>query len=604
LYALQTVFSIDNGAVRPTEGDVYGVVSLIFWSVTLIVSVKYVGVLMRADNDGEGGVMALAALARRLYVGRTTHAGMLVMLGIVGVSLFYGDSVITPAISVLSAVEGLKVAAPSLGHVVLPVAAVILTVLFAAQRFGTGNVGRLFGPVTALWLLAIAVAGLHEVAVHPSVLRGLSPTYGVLFVAAHPLVAFVAMGAIVLAITGAEALYADMGHFGRQPILRAWFFVVFPALVLNYLGQAALILHRPATAANPFFLLVPSWARIPMVVLATAATVIASQAVISGAFSMSRQGMRLGLLPPLTVRQTSEHEGGQIYLPGINALLFVGVLAVMLTFRSSARLATAYGVSVTGALVVDTLLLLVVARVLWSWPPWKLVLAAVAFGGVETMFLAANLSKVVHGGWLPLLIAALVFTVMTAWQRGSSIVTANRRAKEGSLREFVDELSERGLTRVPGVAVFPHSGKDTTPLALRANVEHNQVVHENVIIVSASAANVPHVPPAERLTIDDLGYDYDGIQHLSANFGFSDDADLPGALRQACAAGALERGVTDIDDASYFLSRGAIRRTSAPGMARWRKALFVALAHNAADPAAYFSLPTNRTVTMGSDVNL
>jgi KUP system potassium uptake protein len=605
LYALQTVFSIDDGAVRPTEGDVYGVVSLIFWSVTLIVSIKYVGVLMRADNDGEGGVMALAALARRLYADRTRHSGLLLMLGIVGVSLFYGDAVITPAISVLSAVEGLQVAAPSLSHVVLPVAAVILTGLFAAQRFGTGKVGRLFGPVTALWLVAIALAGLREVVAHPVVLRGLSPTYSVLFVADHPFVAFVAMGAIVLAVTGAEALYADMGHFGRQPILRAWFFVVFPALILNYLGQAALILHRPGAATeNPFFLLLPGWARIPMVVLATAATVIASQAVISGAFSLSRQGMRLGLLPPLTVRQTAEHESGQIYLPGVNALLFVGVLAVMLTFRSSARLATAYGVSVTGALVVDTLLLLVVARVLWSWPPWKLVLAGVAFGGVEAMFLAANLSKVLHGGWLPLLIAAVVFTVMTTWQHGRAIVTENRRAKEGSLREFVDELSEQRLTRVPGVAVFPHPGKDTTPLALRANVEHNQVVHENVIIVSASAANVPHVPPEERLTIDDLGYDYDGIQHLSVRFGFSDDADLPEALRQACAAGALERGVASTDDASYFLSRGTIRRTSEPGMVRWRKALFVVLAHNAADPAAYFGLPTDRTVTMGSDVKL
>jgi KUP system potassium uptake protein len=604
LYALQTVFAIDHGAVLPTQGDVYGVVSLIFWSVTLIVSIKYVMVLMRADNDGEGGVMALAALARRLYETRTSRAGFLVMLGIVGVSLFYGDSVITPAISVLSAVEGLKVAAPSLGHVVLPVSAVILTGLFAAQRFGTGKVGRLFGPVTALWLLAMATAGLGQVVQHPSVVKGLSPTYGVLFFAAHPGIAFVAMGAIVLAVTGAEALYADMGHFGRQPILRAWFFVVFPALVLNYLGQAALILHHPAASANPFFLLVPGWARLPMVVLATAATVIASQAVISGAFSLSRQAMVLGLLPPLTVRQTSEHEGGQIYLPGVNALLFVGVLTVMLTFRSSARLATAYGVSVTGALLVDTVLLLVVARVLWTWGPTKLVLAAVGFGGVELMFLSANLSKVAHGGWLPLLIAALVFTVMTTWRRGRQIVTKNRTDKEGSLREFVDDLPTRGLPRVPGTAVFPHPGKETTPLALRANVEHNQVLHENVIIVSASATNVPHVPAAERLTVDDLGYQFDGVQHVSVRFGFSDAPDLPAALQQACAAGALERGVTSIDDASFFLSRGTIRRTGAPGLARWRKTLFLALAHNAADPAAYFSLPVGRTVTMGSDVDL
>jgi len=604
LYALRTVFSIDGGAVRPTDGDVYGVVSLIFWSVTLIVSAKYVGVLMRADNDGEGGVMALTALARRLYASRGGRNGVLVVVGIVGVSLFYGDSVITPAISVLSAVEGLKVAAPSLGHVVLPVAAVILTALFGAQRFGTGRVGALFGPVTLLWLLAMAAAGLREVVAHLTVLQGLSPTYGVAFFASHPGIAFVALGAIVLAITGAEALYADMGHFGRQPILRAWFFVVFPALVLNYLGQAALILHHRGAAADPFFLLLPGWARIPMVVLATAATVIASQAVVSGAFSLSRQAMRLGLVPALTVRQTGEHEAGQIYLPGVNALLFVGVLAVMLTFRSSARLATAYGVSVTGALVVDTVLLLLVARVLWDWAPWKLALAAVGFGGVEVMFLAANLTKVVHGGWLPLLIALLVFTVMTTWQRGRSIVVAHRADTEGSLREFVDDLAEQGLPRVPGTAVFPHPGKDTTPLALRANVEHNHVVHENVVIVSASAANVPHVPPDQRLTVDDLGYEYDGIQHLSVEFGFSDEADLPEALRQACDAGVLERGVANVDEASYFLSRGTIKRTSAPGMVRWRKALFLGLAHNAADPAAYFGLPTERTVTMGRDVEL
>ncbi len=447
LYALQTVFSIDHGAVKPTQGDVYGVISLIFWSVTLIVSIKYVMVIMRADNNGEGGVMALAALARRLYSGRTKHTGLLVILGIVGVSLFYGDSLITPAISVLSAVEGLKIAAPSLGQYVVPAAAVILTCLFAAQRFGTGKVGALFGPITVLWLAAMAAAGLREVISHPSVIKGLSPTYGVLFVTAHPRIAFVAMGAIVLVITGAEALYADMGHFGRQPILRAWFFVVFPALVLNYLGQASLILRNPDADTSPFFLLLPSWARLPMVVLATAATVIASQAVISGAFSLSRQGMQLGLLPPLSVRQTSESEGGQIYLPGVNAILFVGVLVVMLAFRSSERLATAYGVSVTGALVVDTLLLLLVARVLWHWRPWQVALAAVAFGGVEVTFLSANLSKVAHGGWLPLLIAVIVFTVMTTWQRGRSIVTANRTAKTWSQNPSV-VARRRKLIRV------------------------------------------------------------------------------------------------------------------------------------------------------------
>jgi KUP system potassium uptake protein len=548
--------------------------------------------------------MALAALARRLYAKRTTRTGLLLVIGVVGVSLFYGDSVITPAISVLSAVEGLRVAAPSLGHVVVPVAAVILTLLFAVQRFGTGKVGRLFGPVMVLWFVAIALAGVREVVHHPNVLQGLSPTYAVLFVGEHPFVAFVAMGAAVLVITGAEALYADMGHFGREPIRRAWFFVVFPALTLNYLGQAALILHHPGSQSSPFFLLLPEWARIPMVVLATAATVIASQAVISGAFSLSRQAMQLGLLPPVTVRQTSKKEAGQIFLPGVNAALFIGVLTIMLAFRSSERLATAYGVSVTGALVVDTTLLLLVARVLWSWPAWKLAIAGVAFGGVELTFLAANLSKVAHGGWLPLLIAVLVFILMNTWRRGREIVTANRRRSEGSLREFVEKVRSKGVIRVPGTAVFPHPGKETVPLALRANVDHNHVLHQGVVIVSAAAANVPHIPLEERITVDDLGYTDDGIQHLSVRFGFTDPPNLPEALQQAYAAGMLEPGVVDVERASYFLSRGAVRRTNAPGMARWRKALFVVLAHNAADPAAYFGLPRDRTVIMGSDIDV
>ena len=604
LYALRTVFTIDGGAVKPIPEDVYGVISLMFWSITVIVSIKYVGILMRADNEGEGGVMALAALAQRLYAGRTQRAGLLLVIGIIGLALFYGDSLITPAISVLSAVEGLKVVAPGLSSYVVPIAAVILAGLFAAQKFGTGKVGALFGPITLLWFIALAAVGVAEIAQHPGVVRGLSPTYAVLFVVANPAIAFFAMGAVVLVITGAEALYADMGHFGRQPILRAWFFIVFPSLTLNYLGQAALVLNHPGTADNPFFLLVPTWARLPMVVLATMATVIASQAVISGAFSLSRQAVQLGLLPPLTVRQTSEHEGGQIYLPGVNAVLFVGVMVLMVAFRSSEKLATAYGVSVTGALVVDTILMLIVARVLWNWQPWKLALAAVVFGGIELIFLAANLSKVLHGGWLPLLIAAVVFALMTTWRRGRQIVTANRGAKEGPLRDFVEDVRANPLPRVPGIAVFPHPGKDTVPLALRANSDHNHVLHEQVVIISASSANVPHVPLHERLTKDELGYDDDGIVHLSARFGFSDDPNLPQALRQAMDEGMLEAPVAELDEASYFLSRGAVRRTSQPGMARWRKSLFITLAQNAADPTAYFGLPRDRTVTMGSDVGV
>jgi len=604
LYALKTVFLLDGGAVRPNQDDVFGVISLMFWSITIIVSIKYLGILMRADNDGEGGVMALAALAQRLYASRAGKAGILLVIGIVGVSLFYGDSIITPAISVLSAVEGLHVTIPAISHLVIPIAAVIIVVLFAVQRFGTGKVGVLFGPVMVLWFVVMAVAGVVMVVQYPAVLLGLSPTYAVVFIVSHPTISFIALGAVVLVITGAEALYADMGHFGRSPIRRAWFVLVFPALTLNYLGQAALILHDPAARSNPFFLLFPEWSRLPVVILATAATVIASQAVISGAYSLSRQAVQLGLLPPLTIRQTSEREGGQIYLPAVNILLFIGVMAVMLAFGSSDRLSTAYGISVTGALVVDTLLLLLVAKPLWNWAPWKMILAAVAFGGLELAFLAGNLSKIINGGWVPLLIAAAVILVMTTWRRGRQLVQQDRKRKEGSLSEFIDNLREQNLPRVPGVAVFPHPNKDTTPLALRANVKHNHVLHEHVIIVSISTAQVPHVPTSEAFTYDDLGYADDGIEHLSIRFGFSDKPDIPRALRAACRAGALPLDPSDFPRASYFISRGAIRTTRTKGTVRWRRSLFVALAHNAADPAARFGLPPLRTVTMGSDVEI
>jgi KUP system potassium uptake protein len=604
LYALKTVFQLDGGAVRANQDDVFGVVSLMFWSITIIVSIKYLGVLMRADNDGEGGVMALAALAQRLYAKRAGRAGTLLVIGIVGVSLFYGDSIITPAISVLSAVEGLHVTLPAIAHLVIPIAAVILIGLFAVQRFGTGKVGVLFGPIMVLWFVALAAAGLTMVIQYPAVLLGLSPTYAIVFIVAHPAISFIALGAVVLVITGAEALYADMGHFGRSPIRRAWFFLVFPALTINYLGQAALILHDPATKANPFFLLIPEWGRLPMVILATAATVIASQAVISGAFSLSRQAVQLGLLPPLTIRQTSEREGGQIFLPAINVLLFVGVMAVMLSFGSSGRLSTAYGISVTGALVVDTLLLLLVARPLWQWRPWKIVVAAVLFGGLELAFLAGNLPKILNGGWVPLLIAAAIILLMTTWRRGRQHVQDDRRAKEGSLVEFIEDVRMQNLPRVPGIAVFPHPNRDTTPLALRANVKHNHVLHEHVILVSVITAQVPHVPTFEAFTYDELGYADDGIEHLTIRFGFSDEPDLPRALRAACRANVLPLDAADFKNASYFISRGAIRTTPAKRMVRWRRSLFVALAHNAADPAARFGLPPLRTVTMGSDVEI
>jgi KUP system potassium uptake protein len=603
LYALQTVFSIDHGAVRATAGDVYGVISLVFWSITVVVSVKYVTFILRADNGGEGGVMALAALLRRA-LGNTSgrRAAIVMAVGVFGASLFYGDSVITPAISVLSAVEGLKVAAPGLSHLVVPVAGVILAALFGAQRWGTTRIGSLFGPVMLVWFLTLAVAGLREIVPHPGILRALSPSYAGAFIAEHPYTAFIAMGAIVLAITGAEALYADMGHFGPRPIRQAWFAIVFPALTVNYLAQGELILREPATKVNPFFLLVPSWAQIPMVILATIATVIASQAVISGAFSVSRQAVRLGFLPHVRIRHTSDQEVGQVYVPAVNWAMFAAVLALTVGFGSSARLATAYGVAVTGTFLITTTLFLVVARALWHWAVWKLLLTAVVFGSAEITYFAANLTKITHGGWLPLLIAGTVFTIMMTWQRGREIVTDRRTELEGTLPDFIAELHKQKVHRIPGTAVFPHLAEDTTPLALRVNVEHNHVLHEKVIIVSAQTANVPHVPWEQRLSVEHLGDHRDGIVRIAVEFGFQDRPDIPAAMSRARAE--LFEGDVVFGSASYFLSQITLRRTHQPGMSTWRKRLFVTLAHNAASQVEYLCLPEDRTVVMGSQVDI
>jgi KUP system potassium uptake protein len=603
LYALQTVFAIDHHAVKVTGSDVYGVISLVFWSVTLVVSVKYVAFIMRADNDGEGGVMALAALARQATQGRRKRVvATALLLGVVGASLFYGDSVITPAISVLSAVEGLEVTSPKLSGAVLPLGIAILSALFLAQRFGTHRVGRVFGPIMLVWFLVLAAAGLPEIARHPGILQALSPTYIASFVTEHPYITFIALGAVVLSITGAEALYADMGHFGRRPIRLAWFALAFPCLMLNYLGQGALVIHSHTAVANPFYLLVPHWGRIPMIVLATAATVIASQAVISGAFSVSRQAVRLGYLPNLTVRHTSTREIGQIYVPGINWLLYGSVLLIMLAFRSSNKLATAYGLAVTGTFLITTVLFLIVAGTVWGWARWQLVLTGLLFGVVEVAYVSANLTKVANGGWLPLLIAVLVVTTMTIWQQGRVIITRRRTQLEGSLQEFIEEMRRRRLPRVPGTAVFPHPSKKTTPLALRANVDFNQVLHEHVVLVSVVVRNQPYVPEEQRIEVDDLGYEDDGIVHVTATFGFQDEQDLPELLR--LAKGKAPELDIDPDNALYFLSRLSLSHGDAEGMMRWRKRVFSGLAHNAANPAANFNLPEDRTVVMGAHVEL
>jgi KUP system potassium uptake protein len=609
LYAMQTVFSIDHGAVRTTPSDVFGIVSLVFWSITLIVSLKYVIFILRADNDGEGGVMALAALAQRvLGKGTARRTTAVLALGVLGASLFYGDSVITPAISVLSAVEGLKVSSPSLAHLVLPISAGILTVLFAAQRFGTHRVGSLFGPVMVLWFGCIGAAGLRELIRSPRIIKGLSPGYAFSFIADRPYTAFIAMGAVVLVMTGAEALYADMGHFGAKSIRVAWFGLVFPALTLNYLAQGALILRRPSSRSNPFFLLFPHGLQLPMVILATVATVIAAQAVISGAFSMSRQALRLGFLPHVRIRQTSEETEGQVYVPSVNIGLFVAVLLVVFTFRSSNKLATAYGVAVTGTFLITTCLFLLLARSGWRWPAWRIGVVAVLFGVPELTYFAANLTKIAHGGWFTLLIAAVVFTIMVTWQRGRVVVTERRVALEGSLAEFMTKTTASHVVRVPGMAVFPHPTKDTTPLALRANVAHNHVLHERVVIISGRTAAVPHIPWENRLSVQRLGDPAEGFTHVDITFGFQDRTDFPEALHRAMHEYPEGFGIGQDceppaeDDESYFLSRVTLRRTHAPGLADWRKRLFIVLAHNAASQAEFLRLPVDRTVVLSAEI--
>ena len=603
LYALQTVFAADHHAVHPTQNTVYGVISLVFWTITIIVSIKYVTLIMRADNEGEGGIMALIARIQGAKAHTRAPKVILVMLGIFGASLFYGDGMITPAISVLSAVEGMEVVSPSFEQWVVPITLAILTVLFSIQRFGTGAVGRAFGPVMAVWFTLLAVSGAVEVVQHPGILRALSPTYAIAFLGEHGGTAFIALGSVVLTVTGAEALYADMGHFGPKPIRRAWFALVFPALLLQYMGQGALILHDKSAIDSPFFLLMPDWARVPVVILATFATVIASQAVISGAFSVTRQAVQLGFLPRLTIRHTSRQEVGQVYAPAVNWGIFVAVVALVLGFQSSQHLASAYGIAVTGTLAIDTVLFFVVVHVVFKRSLRLAVTGCVLFLVVDLTYFAANLPKVVHGGWFPLLIAAVIFVILTTWQKGREIVSRNRVELEGPLRTFVDEVhtAQPPASRPAGTAVFLNANRETTPLALRANFDHNNVLHANVVIVSVVVDRVPHVREVQRVVVDELGYADDGIVHLTAHHGFQDDVDIPRTLRRASKQ--LE-GEIDVAHASFFISRMTIVLTDAPGMARWRKKLFVAMSRNTSNPVAYFGLPDDRTVVMGSHVEL
>jgi KUP system potassium uptake protein len=606
LYTIQTVFSpADPRPVKVTEDSIFGIISLIFWAVTIVVTITYVLLVMRADNDGEGGIMSLIALIRRraLPGGRRAKV-VLAGLGIFGASLFFGDSMITPAISVLSAIEGVKVSAPSVSGLVIPITVAIIIVLFLAQRLGTGAVGRLFGPVMGVWFTVLGVLGVRGIADHPEILKALSPTYAVGFLAGHFETAFFSLTAVVLAVTGAEAIYADMGHFGRSPIRRAWLLVVFPACILNYMGQGALILGNESNTSSPFFLLAPGWARLPMVFLAAVATVIASQAVITGAYSVAQQAARLGYLPRLRIKYTSEEVVGQIYIPFINWLLLVAVLTLVLTFRSSAALAYAYGTAVTGTITCTTLLFFYYARHQWRWPLWIVLAGGGFLLAIDLLFFASNLTKLTHGAWLPLLIGIITFTILITWQRGRELVTEQRIHDEGPLPAFIEQLHamKPPLPRVPGTAVFLNRGKDTAPLALRANVEHNHVLHKHVLILTVETKPAPHVPAAERITVDDLGYKDDRITHVAARFGYMDPQNIPALLpliREADIESPLESG-----ELSYFLSRIEIILGRTPGMSRWRKRLFIATSQITADAAEVFQLPREQTLIVGSRIEL
>jgi KUP system potassium uptake protein len=604
IYTVQTIFNPgDPHPVPITADNIYGVVSLLFWSVMIIVTLTYVTLVMHADNDGEGGIMALIALLRRMGARSGRTAVVLATLGVFGAALFSGDSMITPAVSVLSAVEGLKVIHPGLEDWVVPITAILIVALFAVQRRGTGVVGGFFGPVMIGWFIAIGACGVNGILDHPQILAALSPVYAVKFMVGDFGTAFFSLTGVVLAVTGAEALYADMGHFGRKAITRAWLLVVLPALVLNYLGQGALLITDKTTLSAPFFLLIPGWARLPMVLLATAATIIASQAVITGAFSLASQAAQLGYLPRLRVVHTSASTVGQVYMPWINGLLMVAVLILVFAFRSSASLAYAYGMAVTGTITITTLLYFYIAHTRWRVPLWLIVVGGSALLGVDLLFVAANLTKLVHGAWLPLLIAIITFTIMMTWQRGSTIVTRKRDIAEGPLDAFVDQLSKRrGLLRVPGTAVFLNRGSKTAPLALRANVEHNDVLHEQVVIVTIDTLPIPRANDSDRIEVDPLGRTDDGIIHVTARFGYMETPDVRHALR--LVEPTKTEGAISIDDASYFLSKIELVKGDEPSMPAWRTNLFIATSHLSADVAEFFCLPQDRTLIMGSRIEV
>ncbi|HEX8009494.1 MAG TPA: potassium transporter Kup [Casimicrobiaceae bacterium] len=595
LYTLREGFTGAHG-LPLTEANVYGFLSVIFWAITIVVTLKYVTLIMRADNRGEGGIMALTALVSRGLSERGAR-WWLVGLGIFGAAMFYGDGMITPAISVLSAVEGLDVMTPALKPYVVPLTLVILIGLFSIQRHGTASVGVLFGPVVCAWFAVLAVLGATELASDPAVLAALNPAYALGFLTGNPLAAFLALGAVVLAVTGTEALYADMGHFGATPIRRAWLFFVLPALVLNYFGQGALILRDPATIKNPFYLLAPDWALLPMVVLATCATVIASQAVISGAFSLTRQAIQMGYCPRLTITHTSDRQIGQIYVPFVNWTLLGAVMLLVVGFQSSSNLAAAYGIAVTMALAIDSLLIYVVLTRLWRWNRLGALAIVVPLFAIDLMFLASNALKIPQGGWFPIAIGLAAFTLLTTWKRGRAILLERLTQETMPLDVFISSISASPPLRVPGTAVFLTSTEGRVPHALLHNLKHNKVLHERVVLLTLKTRDIPAVPLADRLKIRDLGCNF---QQIEAFYGFMEDQDIPALLEECGRRGAA----FDMMETSFFASRETLIPSVAPGMALWREKLFVSMSKNATKATEYFRIPTNRVVELGTQIEL
>jgi len=596
LYTIKIAFGGPH-AFAITPANVLGLLSLIFWALILVVSVKYIAFIMRADNKGEGGIMALMALTQRVVGDRTRKRWVLMTLGLIGAALFYGDGMITPAISVLSAVEGLHLATPAFDPYVIPIALVILVGLFLFQRHGTARVGSLFGPVMLLWFAVLAVLGVHGILMYPQVLAALNPWYGVAFFVENGVAGFIILGAVVLAVTGTEGLYADMGHFGRRPLRLVWFGYVLPALVLNYFGQGALLLASPEAVANPFYLLAPSWALYPMVGLATVATVIASQAMITGAFSITRQAIQLGYAPRMNVTHTSEREIGQIYVPFINWTLLAGVVALVLGFQTSSNLAAAYGIAVTATMTIDSVLVFFIASGLWGWR-WPIAFAVSGgFFLVDMALFSANLPKILHGGWFPIAMAVLIFTLLSTWKRGRLLLSERLQEMAIAIEPFLDSVARHPPARVPGTSVFLTTKFEGVPHSLMHNLKHNKVLHERVVLLTVVFQDIPHIDNSERIEIWPLGNNF---HKLFVIYGFKDETNIPQAL-ELCAPLGLEFNMMDT---SFFLSRETLIPTAKPGMALWREKLFVNMARNAGSVTAYFQIPTNRVIELGTQVEL